>query len=205
MPKLHTVRQGECLASIAQAYGFFLDTLWQHPSNARLRQERRDPYVLRPGDQVTIPDLRPRQVSCRTGATHRFKLRGVPEKLRLRLLSEGEPRRHVPYVLVVDGCRELHGETDADGWVEQWIPPNAQEGELRLGEDEVYPLRLARLLPVEDDEGLKARLGNLGHLHGDDADALHAAIADFQRQHGLPSTGEADDTTRARVREIHGS
>ena len=50
--KHHTVQQGESVESIAHAAGHFWDTVWQHPDNAALRQLRRSPHVLLPGDVV---------------------------------------------------------------------------------------------------------------------------------------------------------
>jgi hypothetical protein len=40
---LHDVAQGDCLLSIAEQYGFFWETLWEHPRNAELKQTRKRP------------------------------------------------------------------------------------------------------------------------------------------------------------------
>ncbi len=58
MPITYTVEQGDCLDSIAFAHDFFPDTIWNHPPNAAIRAERKDPNILYPGDVLTIPDKR---------------------------------------------------------------------------------------------------------------------------------------------------
>jgi hypothetical protein len=59
------VHQGDCLNSIADETGFFWETLWNHASNDSLKQQRRDPNVLEPGDVVHVPDKTPKQESGR--------------------------------------------------------------------------------------------------------------------------------------------
>jgi len=51
-----------------------------------------------------------------TAPTHRFKRRGVPERLRLRFGSPSFPRRGVPYVLLINGQRH-EGVLDEQGEV----------------------------------------------------------------------------------------
>jgi N-acetylmuramoyl-L-alanine amidase len=60
----HTVKQGDCISSIAHETGFFWETLWNHPDNAKLKQLRKNPNALLPGDVVSIPDQRVKQESC---------------------------------------------------------------------------------------------------------------------------------------------
>lgn len=88
MPRQHTVKQGECMSSIAGKYGHFWETLWDHPQNADLKERRGDPNVLNPGDTVHVPDKIEKSENCATGQTHRFVKKGVPAKLRLRLLQD---------------------------------------------------------------------------------------------------------------------
>ena len=87
----HVVRDGECLASIAYEHGFFWETLWNLPENAKLKELRKEPTVLLAGDVVHIPDLRVQPHDRATGASHRFRRKGVPGHLRLRMTKPDEP------------------------------------------------------------------------------------------------------------------
>ena len=69
----HVVRQGDCLSSIARAYGFAdYRTIWDHAQNARLKQERQNPDVLLPGDRVFIPDKGDRKPHIAHGMVKTF-------------------------------------------------------------------------------------------------------------------------------------
>jgi N-acetylmuramoyl-L-alanine amidase len=91
MPKKHIVRRGDCIASIAFRYGFFWDTLWHHPANKPLANRRKDPNVLLAGDEVEIPDRTPKSQDGATDTKHRFKVKGVPAKLRLKVMRGPDP------------------------------------------------------------------------------------------------------------------
>ena len=62
----YTVKQGDCFMSIAAANGFLWDILWNHGDNATLKQLRKDPNVLFPGDTIVIPDKTQRIESAAT-------------------------------------------------------------------------------------------------------------------------------------------
>lgn len=63
---MRIVKQGDCLSSIANQYGFFLETIWDHGRNAGLREQRRDPDVIMAGERVFVPGIRPREESGET-------------------------------------------------------------------------------------------------------------------------------------------
>ncbi|MFT6452214.1 MAG: hypothetical protein ACJA06_001707 [Halocynthiibacter sp.] len=211
MPTNYTVKKGDCLSSIGESFGFFPDTLWDLPQNAALREKRENAYVLMPGeDQVFVPDLRPKNISCATGKRHSFRRKGVPERLRLRLLDDkGEPRSKLPFSLTIDG-NEVSDETDDDGLLLAWIPPRAVSGELVLdpeGEPETHVLKLGHLTPIDDPKGVAARLTNLGYSLKDaqGKEDVGAAIGAFQADEDLAVTNEINDETRARLLERHKS
>jgi hypothetical protein len=208
MPKEHKIRQGESIISVAELYGFFAGTLWDHPSNAALKEKRRYMNVLHPGDVVSIPDKHEKNVACGTGSVHTFKRRGIPALLRLRLLEEEVPRANVPYRLIIGG-REQRGVTDADGVLEEFVSPGAREGALFVGDDDdLIALKFGDLDPIEEVSGLQARLGNLGFSCGEPPsgemdDATRDALAAFQRRFGLEETGEPDEATRGKLFALH--
>ncbi|MCS6862369.1 MAG: LysM peptidoglycan-binding domain-containing protein, partial [Abditibacteriales bacterium] len=63
----HTVQPGECLATIAARYNFTnYRTIYEHPRNAQLRQNRKNPNMLVPGDRVFVPPPEQRDESRST-------------------------------------------------------------------------------------------------------------------------------------------
>ena len=56
MPTKHTVQEGECVSSIAHDYGLLPNTVWEYEENRTLRELRKNPNVLLPGDVLVIPD-----------------------------------------------------------------------------------------------------------------------------------------------------
>ena len=207
---LHNVVQGDCLLSIAEQYGFFWETLWEHPRNAELKQNRKDPAILYPGDVVFVPDKRQKVESRSTGQMHRFKVKNVPAKLNMRLLDENDkPRANLEYVLEIDG-KEFKGTTDGNGAIKVSVPPAAKTGRLILvRENEEYDLALGSLDPIEQLTGVQARLHGLGYyqdeISGEMEAATEQAIKDFQEANGLEPTGQLDDSLRNRLQSVYGS
>lgn len=210
MARDHVVRQGECLSQIGFDNGFFWQTLWDHPNNAELKQARRSPFVLQPGDKVHIPDKRVKQVTAAVDKVHSFKLRGVPARLRIIVRSAGVAMANQPFQLEIDD-QIVTGTTDGNGLVSTYLPPNAQSATLTVGRGESkveYTLALRQLIPDTDLRGLQARLSNLGHylgpLDGKESEALAEAIRAFQRAHKLEETGKEGPELRDRIRKVHG-
>lgn len=208
------VGQGDCMASLAAHYGLPAERILVHPENAHLRE--RDSRVLLPGDEVYIPEREPSTLTIETEHRHRFELRRPRSRLRIQLLREGEPRSGREYVLEIMGRDEpITGTTDSDGFLEAEIPADARRGRLRVmpgnGEpdEECIPLRLGELDPPEVVSGIQARLNNLGFFCGAVDNQLgprtRAAIAHFQQRHNLTVTGDLDETTKLRLKEMHGS
>ncbi len=224
MPQDYTAQQGDCISSIAYENGFFPDTLWNDPSNADLKQKRKNPNVLMGGDVVHIPDLTPKQESGATGSQYKFKKKGVPEKLNITLLdSDHKPRANLAYKMVIDG-NWRSGTTDGNGKITESIPPNAKAGKLifpapqstsgtgssksAAPKNQVMILQLGALNPISEVSGIKSRLANLGLYKGPIDDNLDGptknAIRSFQAKKGLPQTGNPDDATKAQLQQLHG-
>ncbi len=96
MPKEHTIKQGECIFSIATRYGHKWDTIWNAPENEALRKDRGQPGVLMPGDQVSIPDLRPKTVALATGGRHKIVVALNLVTVRVRLMEPPPPAKEDP-------------------------------------------------------------------------------------------------------------
>ncbi len=208
----YQVKQGDCISSIAFEHGFFPDTIWDHPSNAELKKKRQNPHALMPGDVVFVPDKRLKEVNEPTNQVHKFRVKNVPAKLRIQFMLMGKPRANVPFTLTVDGniVSKPGDRTNGEGFVISSIPPDARQGTLVLveGEDEEeYSLLLGHLNPVSEVTGAKQRLFNLGYYNGAINQELDKvtkdAIRDFQKVIGLSQTGELDQTTQNKLKEIH--
>jgi N-acetylmuramoyl-L-alanine amidase len=204
----YEVQPGDCLSSIAFEHGFFWKTLWNLGDNAELKRVRKNPDILLPGDQLTVPPIRVKKITGGTNKRHRLQLKGVPAKLRLRFLESGEPLDDEPYVLRIDG-EERSGTLDEQGRLEECILPNARIAEIRLGDsDEWIQIPLGTVDPIDEISGVQCRLRNLGFspgpIDGIFGAKTSAAIRHFQKANDLELTGEPDALTRAKLVEVHG-
>jgi hypothetical protein len=203
----HKVSRGDSIPSIAKDNGFFWETIWNHGENADLKAKRQNPNQLVPGDEVFVPEPDPKKVSKSTDAKHEFVRRGEPHKLKLQLKMLGEPRANEAFVLDLDG-ELIEGQTDGDGKLEQLIPGNARGGRLILQDGkEIIPIRIGNLDPVDVVTGVQQRLNNIGFRCGAEGgelnEATQKALRLFQEAHKLTVSGEADDATKAKLRELH--
>jgi len=203
----YVAKPGDCTASIAMDTGHFWETIWNDPGNSELKDVRKDPYVLLPGDRVTIPKLRPKEESGETEVRHRFVRKGAPEKLIVKFLVEDEPRGNEDYTLDIDG-EEQEGTTDPEGKIDVFIPPDATRARITFTESgDEYDLDLGKLDPITELSGVQKRLKNLGFYNGrfdgEMNPALEEAIRIFQTKYDIEVTGELDETTREKIREVH--
>jgi len=203
----YVVQQQDCVAYIAAQHGYTWKALWNHPQNSALKQKRKIPTVLYPGDVVYIPDKEPREEYGATGKRHRYTKKNSVVYFRLRLLEDGKPRTYLKYELRVDELT-YHGQTDGYGKLEQKIPAYAKEAKLVTAEDS-YLFHLGQLDPVDETSGYQQRLKNLGYygeaVDGQMTDGCRLAIKAFQEKHGLNASGEINDATCKKLVEAHGS
>lgn len=207
----YTVQEGETLVTIAHAHGFRdWAPIWNHPDNASLRQQRRNPMVLAPGDTVVIPEKQVLSATCETNKKHRFVVKSLVAHFKFNVHdAEGQAVEGAPYTLKVGG-KTFEGQTGDDGLIEHEVPHDAKTASLTVTVDDVdvtWTLDVGALRPITEVAGVKARLNNLGYGVGaiDDQldDATKKAIQHFQLDHGLPATGELDDATRARIDQAY--
>lgn len=212
MPILHRVRQGECLASIGARHGIPWQRIWDHPDNQALKQLRKSPHVLLPGDTVHVPDKAEKSIDLQTGAAHKVQVTRPTVWLRLLLnKGNGDVLGGKRYRLEV-GSLTCEGQTDGDGKLEEKIPAHAEQATLTLWLDDredgprrVIPLRIGHLDPVEEKSGLRARLENLGYFVPEDDHGLRGVLAAFQKAHDLEAHGNFDDQTKSKLFDLHGA
>jgi hypothetical protein len=207
----YEVQEGDCIESIAATNGLLWQTIWNHPNNESIKNARASRNILLPGDHLFIPEKVLKTYDRSTDARHTFVRKGIPCKLRLRVLQSGKPRANESYRLVVDG-KEYSGTTDGDGWVEVAIPPTAQSGELTVGstplQRQVYSLDLGGMDPVTEPSGIQKRLTNLGfdcEETGTMDEPTRTALALFQKGENLDATGDPDSDTLDKLKKRHGS
>ena len=214
----YTVTQGDCLSSIAEKWGFpDYRSIYLDPANADFRARRPNPNIIFPGDNLFIPDLEIKDLPCATDQRHRFVLSQPKVLLRLCLQDDlHQPYGNKRYELKV-GSKAYEGSTDGDGMLEQRIPADATEGEITIFPVEEdpsdpgysFPLNLGHLDPIDESSGIDGRLANLGFAPADEDDAggsgeaRVAALEAFQARFGLEVTGEPDDATRQKLRQLH--
>jgi hypothetical protein len=205
----YVVQDGEHLSEIAERFGYDDDdTIWQDGKNAKLRELRPNPYVLLAGDELYLPERKPKRESKPTGAEHVFTIKTTPLKLKLVLENFLQKPVAAKELATKPDPLATPRMTGGDGDIELTIERSARffqmtidgyEGELHVG----------RLDPIGEDTGVNARLVNLGYLHGApeeaDGDELALAIEELQADAGLPVTGTMDDPTRAQLVAMHGS
>lgn len=215
----YKVEQGDYLSKIAQQFGFSdYKEIWNHPDNADLKNKRKNPSVLFPGDKLMIPDKEEKQVSASTGKRHTFQVSRSP--LRLRLVIEDiyeKPIANTECELVLDG-ETFKLTTDGKGSIEQEISPTTTGGFLIIRSQETalndiaLPIKIGHLDPVEEESGQQARLNNLGYFAGpfegneaaDNKQLFLSAIEEFQCDHELSVDGNCGLKTQAKLKEVHG-
>ena len=208
MPLEYKVRQGDSIVSLAQDYGLLPETIWNHPANQELKRRRKDMNVLMPGDVVIIPDKEIKSVSVPVDQKHVFCCTGNRALYRLQVFDFEEPRAGQHYRLVIDNTHTYTGTTDKSGTLEHYVPANARQGELVIGEDQAQlTIRFGHLDPIDEISGIQKRLMNLGfydaEANGEFDNHTEEALKRFQRRFGLTVTGTADNATISKLEEMH--
>jgi N-acetylmuramoyl-L-alanine amidase len=210
----YRVKQGDCLASIAAKFGFAAwKTIYDHPNNADLKNKRKNPNALFPGDELYIPPKEEKFEDGATGQSLSFTVKLPKTKLRLKLKDhEGKALSDKKYVLEVAGT-SVEAKTGSDGLIEQPIPAEAPTAALTIWMDDKTPLpltvKLGHLDPADEVSGAQSRLRNLGfhagETDGDSDEQFQAALRAFQKKNGLNESGALDDATKSKLEQLHDS
>jgi hypothetical protein len=206
---IENIKCGDCIDQIAVDHGLLPETIWDHPDNSELKSLRKDRNILYAGDVLFIPDKALKVETVAAGSKYKFKRKAVPAKFKLQLKKNATPRANSSYTLHIDNDT-FEGKTDADGWIEQSIPPRAEKGKLILTDsNETYVLNLGHLDPLDQVEGVQQRLKNLGFYGGDidgeEGVMTRTAIQFFQKDRGMTVGGVIDDELKNSLQDGHGS
>jgi hypothetical protein len=206
----YTVHQGDHLSGIAEQFGFQnIDTIWNHPNNAALKQLRKNPHILFPGDVLFIPDKTDKNAPAPTTKLNKFQIDLTKLKLNLKLQDvNGDPIASKPVTITLEGEIVPPPSTNGSGQTSSTIKKSAKNGLLMVG-DLQFPFLVGSLDPIDQPTGQIARLNNLGYEAGDtttvDADAFESAVEEFQCDNGIkPVTGKCDASTQGTLQKVHG-
>jgi peptidoglycan hydrolase-like protein with peptidoglycan-binding domain len=217
----YVVRQGDYLAKLAFVHGFDADEVWNDPKNEMLRGTRPDPNILAPGDILYIPSVAKEGLSIEQGAANRYVAKAPRTKLRVSFRS-GSGRFANAKFITKGGATPAEGSTDGDEQLEVWVPVHTAEIRVEFPElAHEFTLFVGHLDPASEGSGVRARLIHLGYLlpsprelfgcdvpgvvEEDEASRVTAAVRSFQKDKGLPVTGEVNEDTRAALERAHGS
>jgi len=178
------------------------------------------------GDPVFIPDLPENVNHGNDTQRHVFALESPALLLNIQLQDlDGKPIAKQAVVLKVD-AKDKNGreavedvfelDTDKDGKFSQEILEDADIGELTVDDDK-FVIFIGLLGPIGSNEGMRARLNNLGYFAGlandTDTEQLRWALEEFQHDNKIsPPNGDVDDprnkvklrTTQTKLGVIHG-
>jgi N-acetylmuramoyl-L-alanine amidase len=214
----YTVRQGDCLFSIAKDHGFSdWRTIYDHPNNAEFRRLRPDPNLIFPGDVLFIPEREKRTEDGSTDQKHPFKLHAQKAYLYLILEDdEGKPLAGT-YTLEVEGVVLKQGTLE-NGEIKTEIAADAENGTLTVIPEDappevvwIWPLRIGHLDPLDTVSGIQGRMWNLGFECGPvdniEGPLTRGGVREFQRM-AFPNEpkewdGIAGSKTKGKFLEHH--
>lgn len=228
----YLVRQGDYMTKLALRFGFDALAVWASPRNRALREKRRSPELLAPGDIVYLPDSRREGLPLQSAVTNRYRARVPTVRLRVALRTPAEALANEPFVveglhgplLALGGGAQkpalgrcsirYEGASDGEGVATFEVPITIDRVWLSLpGRGLRIQVRPGHLDPENEPSGLRQRLVHLGFLSPgveqlteEERSALIAdALLRFQRSRGLQPTGLADDATVNELRRAHGT
>jgi hypothetical protein len=217
----HTVAAGDCISSIAFAAQLPIDMVWNAPQNKDLKNRRKDPCVLMPGDHVIIPPKRVKVDKRKTQFTHQYRVKPLPPReYKLQILLGDKPRQDVDYEVMIDGQPGVLKQ--AGPWISFLIPPDAKVARITLKfirgrklskillEKFEYTVQLGHLRPAAADTpgGIEDRLRNLGYYacwEEGVTPSLEKVLRLFQLSHGItPADGKVSSETLRKLMDLTG-
>ena len=220
MSLTYSIKQGDYLAKIAKDHGFSdWKVIWNHADNKGLKDKRKDPNILYPGDRLFIPDREEKHESIAVDDTHKFSVKR--SKLKLALVLDEmfkNPMAGAQYRLMIDG-KVIAKAADGQGKLEVDILPGATDAQLIIKNPEspvneiAIPIKIGHLDPVEERSGQAQRLNNLGYFPGPDPvndeteneRIFLSAVQEFQCDNNLAVDGICGPQTQGKLVQIHGA
>ena len=204
--KNHRVKQGECLSSIAAKYGLDAQSIWLDSANQTLKDLRKTPDILLPGDVLKIPDIDVKKESASSDNKHRYLLKNRTF-LHIKLVVDEHSLAGEEYDICIED-HTTHGTIGGDGKIDMNIPPDASSGHLTILGRRFF-FDLGNLDPADSVTGIQARLNQLGYRAGaidnDCGPQTKACLSAFQKEHDIQVTGEVDNSTIDKIKQAYGA
>lgn len=215
----HIVQTGESLTRIAHQHGIRdWRAVWQSADNAQLRKKRKNPNILWPGDELTLPGIAVHEIVRPTDATHRLVIHELLVEFRVILQDHNQiPFANESYELRSSSLPDReprNGQTDGQGKLVERLPSRVTSVEVALPSRKLrwsfllknlHELRSAEAErnPANDADralstkGVQARLNALGFpcgaIDGVLGPRTRAALALFQGNEAAPPPGDDDE------------
>jgi hypothetical protein len=199
----YVIRQGDYLAKLASKFGFDADAVWTDDKNTALKELRKDPNILFPGDVLYIPDATndvATPTSLKTGTSNDFTSSPPTVPITHKFLNPCFASQ--PYI--VHELPDLTGlTTDGGGTATFSVPVTLETITLvftATGQTFVYDI--GALDPIQTASGVFQRLQSLGFIDpsvtfnpGDPSQLglVKSAVRAFLA--GPPSSGATPSTT----------
>ena len=143
-----------------------------------------------------------------TETRHRYRRKGVPSRFRVRLCYEGTPLANKKYRITIDGLSR-YGKTDADGVLDEAIPPNAYSADIAVTDGKRtidFDFLLGHLEPIETIRGVQQRLANLGFscpLTGALDELTMKSLEAFCSEQSVSWTNALTSEVRTTLKTVH--
>jgi hypothetical protein len=157
----YVVRQGDYLTKLAHQLGFDADDVWKDEKNSELKDLRKSPDILAPGDVLYIPTEPPPSLGLSSGTTNDYSATIPRVSLTLLFLDGTEPLKGEP--CQVEGLAaddpEVPTSTDGEGTLVLKIPVTIREIAVRFPDRMLgYRFFVGDLNPAVEASGIRQRL-----------------------------------------------
>jgi len=202
---------GEHISQIADEAGYGgIDAILEAEENSDLFARRRNPHQLVPGDVLLLPTKEPRPVTVPVDQVARVVLRRERLRLRVKVLDYfGEPVVEETGRLTTD-VDDVDVSTDADGLLDVAIARVTLAAKLQIAGMR-FQLEVGSLQPIDEVNGVRARLNNLGFWSGEQTGPDVGTEGDFklgvelfQEEQGDKPDGILTDDLRNKLLAQHG-
>jgi LysM repeat protein len=163
----YKVAQGDSLSKIAKRYNTTWKKIWNDPKNKRIKEKRKNPDVIYPGDEFYIPGFSAKELQGQTNGESEFSIKREKEKVSFAIFEGDNPKKNQKYKVILDNGDEFSGVIGDDGKIDIEVPQGVEKASLYIEDEESskeeYEILIGELDPLDENNGKKQRLENLGY------------------------------------------